>query len=144
MLTKFYIAVSSATEFAAIKAALATKGISIKHAVEEGVSLHFPNSMGNFAYGDKNAQKSIDFYNYYDPKGNKEGRFINGIAELIPFLESGEYKVKETEYTVTRTTIVTDFIKVKAINAIEAEKLARQADDPEYFQTSRGTEYTVQ
>lgn len=144
MLTKFYIVVSSATEFAAIKAALATKGINIKLSVEEGVLRRQPMTMGNFSYGRKRGEESIAFYNYYDSKGNKEGRFINGIAELIQFLESGEYKEKETEYTITRTTIVKDFIKVKATNAKEAEKLARHAKDSEYFQTSRGTEYNFE
>ena len=124
MLTKFYIRVSSATEFAAIKAALATKGIQVEKIVERLLKDYYNSKtdIGNYSSGG-DAQKEIIYVGGYG--GSKEGRCINGIAELIPFLESGEYKQKEKTYVVYVREIRVVPVEIQADSLTQAQEKVR-------------------
>lgn len=117
MLKKFYIQVSSATEFAAIKAALATKGIQVEKVVERLLKDYYNSKtdIGNYicvgGYGD-----------------SKEGRRINGIAELIPFLEAGDYKEKPKKFKLALTKV--EIVEVEAFTEDEAKAKALQTKFP--------------
>jgi len=127
MLKKFYIRVSSATEFAAIKAALATKGIQVEKVVERLLKDYYNSKtdIGNYSYGG-DAQKEIICVGGYED--SKEGRRINGIAELIPFLEAGDYKEKPKKFKVALTKV--EVVEVEAFTEDEAKAKALQTKFP--------------
>lgn len=125
--TSFYVSFTSVTEAEAIRAALESKGFKVDAANLRraksclGDEKHYAN-IGNRAL-DNAPNDKIKNYGY-GANCNQGMVHLNGIGELVAFLDSGKHIAsEEKEYVIIET--VTRKMKVKAVGAGEAIEKAR-------------------
>lgn len=136
MIKPFYFRVTSLTQLAAAKAALAQHGIKIgveetaKHMLQtQGISI------GNYYYRYNGGSKSIELDDdganlslWGGANGAKDigASFFESLTALIDFLESGKYKAKKFKVALTKVEIV----EVEAFTEDEAKARALQTKFP--------------
>lgn len=139
--TAFYVGFKSITEAEAIRAALESKGFEVDkdnlHRAKlqlSGNEKHYAN-IGNRKL-DEITGNRVGSYGYGVISNHGMVR-LNGIAELVAFLDSGKHIVpEEKEYFIIETR--TFELAVKAKDAEEAMKKAQQGS---YIVTASGKNY---